>query len=273
MALHPESVADPVAFLGFAESVAKLTTPPIVKWIFFVDSTVVPSDFPPDHPVLPLQRWEASNQEVRQDVADQLEQPQIPPAERLKLTSMAAGFAAGEGDLESSELLHRQTIELARQQNDVPGEATAHYHVGNALMAQQQFETAEGHLSQCVILAVECEMHSLVGMAMTHLGVCLDQLDRRDESADAFDAAASTFDGIGDVPAHARVFDVRALQSITKDEVPQAQAHWQKSLALFESIQPGPLDPVRESGIEEIREKLDQHCGGQTTENSSQEND
>ncbi|PAY21516.1 hypothetical protein CKO51_00130 [Rhodopirellula sp. SM50] len=264
--LHPESVAVPEQFLDLAAALAGKTTPPIVKWIFFVDSDVVPDDFPDDHPILHLQRWEASSQEVQQEVVDQLESDELPPPDRLRLTSMAAGFAAGEGDMESTQLLHQETIRLSREQGDVPSEATAHYHLGNALLAEQQFDLAEGHLSQSAVLAVDCEMHSLVGMAMTHLGVCLHALERDDEAVAAFDAAAATFDGLGDLPAHARVYDVRALHALSKGDKEQAKIHWSHALSIFESIEPGPLDPVRDAGIEEFQEKLRQHCGGPDVE-------
>ncbi|MEL6106324.1 MAG: tetratricopeptide repeat protein [Planctomycetota bacterium] len=260
--LYPASVADADSFLQLFRSLAEQTTPPIVKWLALLDLAQLPEDFPDDDPVLALQKWEADSDDVQDDVARQLEHEELPPGERLKLTTLAAGFAAGEGDMESSLLLHEQTIELAREQKDVPSEATAHYHMGNSLLAQEQFELAEGHLSESAVLAVDCDMHHLVGMAMTHLGVCLGKMDRDGEAVEAFDAAAKTFDAVGDVPAHARVYDVRAISALEKEEKQEACEHWRTALALFESIQPGPLDPVRENGIEEISAKLEKHCGG-----------
>ena len=179
--LHPKSVHDAGDLLKLVASLGRLTTPPIVKWLLFVEDDVIPEDFPPDHPLLSLQRWHHSSAEVQQGVVEELERDDLPDEERTRLTTMAAGMATAEGDVPSAEKLHRYGIELSKKNKDKVSQASGHYQLGNALLAQEKFAEAEEHFCHTVMLAVENETHQLAGIGMAHLGICLCQLGRLDE--------------------------------------------------------------------------------------------
>ena len=176
--------------------------------------------------------------------------------------ALAGSFATSNKDFEQAETLLRRQLARAEQQGVPADIAVSRYTLGNALLAAGQIEAAAEAFQQT---CEACSTHTLLElspMAYTNLGISLHRLGQCDRAFDALKVANTFFRAHGNRPGEAFTCDNLARIHEERGQHDKAERVWRYALELYDGISNPAMQDVRESGRNDILDKLER-LGGQ----------
>jgi len=215
-----------------------------------------------EHEKIGVQTLYLAPEEIERRVHEDLQSPAaLSPAERRQYKGLLAGFAFSNRRYDEAAQLQRAWASEA-EQDGAPGDAaSAHYNLGNTLLAQSAWPDAIAAFSKACELSIENKLTGLAPFAYANLGV---GLHRNGEFAHAFASlkvARDMFKAQNHRAGEAYVVDVLAQMYALDGRKVEAEKSWHYCLTLYEGMTSPTFGDLRTSGTKDVREKL-QHLGG-----------
>jgi tetratricopeptide (TPR) repeat protein len=253
--IYPQEITDEPAFKITMEYLATHTQSPLAKFLVF-DRQTDPILHDIAERTERIQVFEFSPDEIEKRVKEDLAGDTLAPQERRQYTAMVGAFAAAKQDYGKAENAQRQALEMARQDGARSEEAAALYNLGNTCLAQDKSQMAAQYFSLSIDAASAEELHGLVAMALTNLGVALQHCGEFEQSLESFDVARRTFKAINNPPGEAYSLDNKAQVLYRAERYEEAEHAWLDALAIYDGITAEMFSKVRETGRDDILTKL-----------------
>jgi tetratricopeptide (TPR) repeat protein len=212
-----------------------------------------------EHAKIGVQTLYLAPEEIERRVREDLEAPAaLSPAERRQYKGLLAGFAFSNRRYDEAAQLQRAWASEAEQEGAPGDAASAHYNLGNTLLAQSAWPDAIAAFCQACELSVANNLIGLAPFAYANLGI---GLHRNGEFAQAFASlkvARDMFKAQNHRAGEAYVIDVLAQMYALDGRKAEAEKSWRYCLSLYEGMTSPTFGDLRTSGSKDVREKLQQ---------------
>jgi len=258
--LAPDEVAD---LANFRKSIAFIAENIRSDWLKFLvfDLRTAPmlDGLEREHAKIGVQTLYLAPEEIERRVREDLESPAaLAPAERRQYKGLLAGFAFSNRRYDEAAQLQRAWASEA-ERDGAPGDAaSAHYNLGNTLLAQNAWPDAIAAFSKACELSIENKLVGLAPFAYANLGIALH---RNGEFAQAFASlkvARDMFKAQNHRAGEAYVVDVLGQMYALDGRKAEAEKSWRYCLSLYEGMTSPTFGDLRASGSKDVLEKLQQ---------------
>ena len=196
--------------------------------------------------------------EIERRVQDDLRHPErLSAVEQRQYASLLAGFAMARQDYPEAARLQQAAIRRA-ERDGVPAEAAnGWYNLGNTRLAEEDYVAAEACYCKAVELCTDHQLHGLLPLALTNLGLTLHRQRRIDDAIRALKTARDVFRAQNHRPGEAHVLDCLATICHQDGRDDTAEKAWLHALAVYDGISAGDCAEVRQAGRADIVMKLE----------------
>ena len=204
-----------------------------------------------------IQTFYVDPNQIEQQIKNDLENSaRLSPLEIRQYTAMQATFDAINNRLDEAEQKQKQTVKLAETEGSPPEQANAYYNLGNTYLKKGESELALDCFHNAVQICLKAQAPALLASSLTNMGIALFRLHQTEIALSSFDAARETFAAINNKPGEAYVLDCKAHILAIDERSEEAEKTWFEALAVYDGITSNVFQDVRNSGREQIIEKL-----------------
>jgi tetratricopeptide (TPR) repeat protein len=224
-----------------------------------LDSRTSPvlADLEREHQKIGLQTLYLSPDEIERRVREDLQSPaSLSPAEQRQYKGLLAGFAFSNRRYDEAAELQRAWASEAEQAS-APGEAaSAHYNLGNTLLAQSAWPQATEAFCKACALTVAHGVTGLAPFAYANLSISLHRQGQFAQAFASLKVARDMFKAQNHRAGEAFVVDMLAQMYALDGRKAEAEKSWRYCLSLYESMTSSTFTDLRTSGSKDVTEKL-----------------
>jgi predicted ATPase/class 3 adenylate cyclase/Tfp pilus assembly protein PilF len=160
----------------------------------------------------------------------------ITPALRAKALNGAGVLAESQGDFETAQRLHQESLDIARRADDLLGVSWSLNNLGVVAINQGDYDRARTLLEENLAVAERTNDAASVATAIIDLGQLAIYQGEHDQAATLLTRALALFRDLGDESHMARSLNNLGYLALGLREYDRAREHLTESLALHRSV-------------------------------------
>jgi len=257
--LAPDEVADPP---NFRKSIAFLAENIRSDWlkVLVLDLRTKPmlEGLEGEQAKIGVQTLYLAPEEIERRVQEDLQAPaSLLPEERRQYKGLLAGFAFSNRRYDEAAQLQRAWASEAEQDGAPADAASAHYNLGNTLLAQSSWPDAIEAFSKACELCIEHKVIGLAPFAYANLGIALHRNGEFSQAFASLKVARDMFKAQNHRAGEAYVVDALAQMYALDGRKAEAEKSWRYCLSLYEGMTSTMFADLRASGSKDVLEKLE----------------